>query len=118
MLAANYDFSVEQSATFKFNLQLTDNSGSAVDITGWEFVGNIKETPNVANPPVATFTIDVLDVPSALVEVTLPASEADKLIKTRYVYDIIAKNNTVVPMEVYRLLEGKITVDLAVTGLS
>lgn len=117
MQAPTYDISLEQGATYKFNLSLTDGT-NPLNITGWEFVGHIKESAVVAAPPVASFTIEVLDVASALVEVYLSAEEAEKLTKPRYMYDIIAKNNTVVPLEVYRLLQGKVNVDLAVTGIN
>ncbi len=120
MQAPTYDIALEQSTTYKFNLSLTDGATipAPLDITNWTFLGQIKEQPNVAVPPIATFTITVLDLPSALVEVYLPASEAEKLVKGRYQYDIIAKNAAVSPLEVYRLLQGKVTVDLAVTGLN
>ena len=117
MQAPTYDIALEQSTTYKFNLSLTDGT-NPLDITGWEFVGQIKEQANIAVPPVASFTITVLDIPSALVEVYLSAAEAEKLIKPRYQYDIIAKNAAITPLEVYRLLQGKVTVDLAVTGLN
>ena len=120
MQAPTYDIALEQSTTYKFNLSLTNGATTPVplDITNWTFLGHIKEQANVAVPPIASFTITVLDLPNALVEVYLSASEADKLTKGRYQYDIIAKNTAVTPMEVYRLLQGKVTVNLAVTGLN
>lgn len=117
MQAPEYDISLEQSTTYKFNLTLTDGT-NPLDITGWTFIGHIKESAQATVPPVASFTITVLDLASALLEVNLSAVEAEKLVKPRYMYDIIAKNETVVPMEVYRLLQGKVSVDLAVTGLN
>jgi hypothetical protein len=72
---------------------------------------NFSETASVAN-----FTVVPLPDISAVI-ITMPPTETTKLVKRRYVYDVIATNLSTDPDEVYRILEGKVKVDLAVTNL-
>jgi hypothetical protein len=114
-IVQRFDLEMNQRATFNVSLVLTDTSGSNIDISGWSFTGSIKnnflETSSVAN-----FTTEPLPELSAVV-ISMPPSETAKLVKRRYVYDIIATNVSPDPDEVYRILEGKVKVDLAVTNL-
>jgi hypothetical protein len=114
---ATYDVFVEQNATFKMSLTLTNASGSYLDVTGWTFAGAVKEQANTTLPPSAIFSIAVVSAVSGTIQVTLPASQSAQLTKPRYSYDIQATNTTTNPPEVYRLIQGKVTVNLAVTSL-
>jgi len=110
------DLCVLQNATFDTTLQLTDQSGSAIDITSWSFSGSIKES--VASPVEVThFSCSVTSVPNATVRITLTPYQSALLTRKKYVYDIIATNMAVTPLEVYRIIEGQVNVDLGVTDV-
>jgi hypothetical protein len=106
---ATYDLTVLQYATFKMTLALSDASGSAIDVSGW--------TLGVVGEGVATMTVEVASATDGQLSINLPATETAKLIKPKYFYDIIAKNAATTPTEVYRLLQGKVSVNLGVTDI-
>jgi hypothetical protein len=116
-MAPIYDISLNQYCTYKMNFQITDNSGSVVDITNWSFTGSIRDSYLTPDPPIATFNIIIADYSSSLVTVGLLPEQSVPLIKKKYIYDIIATNIGPNPPEVYRILEGKVNVDLGVTEL-
>ena len=97
--------------------QMTDATGSAIDITNWSFTGSIRDTYLTPDPPPATFNIVIADYTSSLVEVGLLPTQSVVLTKKKYLYDIIATNIGPNPPEVYRILEGKVNVNLGVTEL-
>lgn len=110
-----YDLNINQRATFQLSLVLTDETGSLIDITGWSFTGSIKNNYS-ETASVASFTTSASVAQSAVI-ITMPPSETEKLVKRRYVYDIIATDIAPNPDEVYRIMEGKVKVDLGVTNL-
>jgi hypothetical protein len=60
------------------------------------------------------------DVASSVVEVKLPATETERLVNPRYVYDLIGVDYTATASgipTVYRLLQGNVKVDFGVTDL-
>jgi hypothetical protein len=114
---ASYDITVLQYATFKMTLTLSDADSNPIDVTGWTFEGEVKERLGQTGAGTATMTINVVDATTGALSISLPATETAKLIKPKYFYDIIAHNATVVPTEVYRLLEGKVAVRLGVTDI-
>lgn len=116
MAAPTYDLNINQYATFNMSLQLTDSTGSAMPLTSWSFTGSIK-TAVETDPPITKFDITIVDYSQSLVNVVLYPTQSALLIKPAYVYDIIATNATYNPSEVYRILQGKVKVNLGVTDL-
>jgi hypothetical protein len=117
MANPTYDITLNQYATFKMSFQITDNSGSAVDITNWSFTGSIRDSFTLPDPPITTLNIVIVDYSSSMVNVGLLPTQSALLTKKKFVYDIIATNVGVAPVEVYRILEGKVNVNLGVTEL-
>lgn len=115
MSAGTYNIDLNQNATFKSTLTITDGSGSYVDITGWTFKSSIRE--NFTFDDIVDFTITAISPISGTIEMLLPDVSSSVLSKTRYIYDLIAKNTTVSPTETYRIIQGKVTVSPAVTDL-
>jgi len=78
MAAGNHDILIEQGATFKMVLIITDETASRVDLTGLTFRGMVKKafTDSAAQ---ASFSFNVLDqtIPATKgkVEVTLTATQ-------------------------------------------
>ena len=113
-----YNLEINQNATFKMSLQLTDASGSPLDITNWSFSGSIKQTLGDADPPLLFFTTSIVDFTQSVVSVSLTPAQTTELIEAAYVYDIIGTNYATTPDEVYRVLQGKIKVSTGITDPS
>lgn len=113
-----YDISINQNATFKMSIQLTDVNGSPLNITSWSFSGSIKENVTDPDPPLLFFTTSIADPSQSVVNISLTPAQTTMLSKTAYVYDVIATNYSTTPDEVYRVLQGKIKVSLGITDPS
>jgi hypothetical protein len=108
-----YDIAVNQNATFKMSFQLTDSASVPIDITSWSFTGSIK-TSVQDTAPLLMFTASA-DVTQSIVTISLTPFQTNQLTTTSYVYDIIATNIAPTIDEVYRILQGKVKVNLGVT---
>lgn len=115
MGAGIYNIELNQNATFKSALTITDSVGNYIDISGWVFKSSIRE--NLETDEVTDFNVSIVSAPSGTVEMLLPDVSSSLLTSTRYVYDLIAKNNNVSPPETYRIVQGTIKVSLAVTEI-
>lgn len=116
MPAPIYDIFVNQYASFDMTMQLNDSTGSALPIINWGFTGSIKTNVDT-DPPITKFNIIVVDITSSLINISLIPCQSALLNKPQYMYDILATNNNVNPVEVYRLVQGKVKVSLGVTDL-
>jgi len=85
MSAGNYNITIEQGATFFMTLNLKDEDGVAIDLTGHTFRGKVKKTfaDTVA---VATFSFNVLDqtaeATKGKVEVSISATDTAAIVLT------------------------------------
>lgn len=114
-MANIYDLNIQQNATFDMTMQLTDGSGSYIDISQWDISGSIKTSFKDATPLVS-FNVAVVSAVSGAIELTLTPVQTSVFVKAQYVYDVIAKNKATVPVTVYRLLQGVVHNDLGVTA--
>ena len=96
---------------------MSDKTGSAINITNWSFTGSIRNTFTQPDPPITTFNLVIADYTSSMVTVGLLPTQTALCTQKKYVYDIIATNIGPNPPEVYRILEGKVLVNLGVTEL-
>jgi len=110
-----YDLEINQNATFKMSIQLTDISGSPLDISNWDFSGSIKEKLTDPDPPLLFFAASVVDVTQSIVSLSLTPAQTTLLTSAAYVYDVIGTNYSTTPDEVYRVLQGKVKVNTGIT---
>lgn len=111
-----YNITINQNATFKMSVQLTDESGSALAISGWQFSGSLKANYDDPDPPVAYFSASVESPSQSLLTFTLTPTQTGVLdSQCIYYYDLIAVNYTLAPDEVYRILQGKARISPGVT---
>lgn len=115
MAYPTFDLAVEQGVTDSLRIGITDVSGSIVDITGWTFTGTIKDSTNISLTPVARLEVDITEPLNGIITSQLTAQEAEKLVKTKYYYDIIG---TKIDGTVVRIVQGKVVVNLGVTSLT
>ena len=122
MAAGNYDFIIEQGATFSKQITWKDSTGTPINLSSYTISGKIRRKSTDQNQ-VAAFTCTKADQGTspgvftisltAAVSATLPTkagSTAEKELLA-CVYDVIATSGS----EVYRLLEGIVKISPAVT---
>ncbi|CAB4124092.1 hypothetical protein UFOVP49_3 [uncultured Caudovirales phage] len=105
-MGAYTDLSIDQGTDFETTLDLTADDGTAINVAGYVFSGQIRKSYYSTNPT-ANLILYVTDSSNGNVLVTLDADITSNIAAGRYVYDIKMKdtaNNTT------RVVEGIITV--------
>lgn len=113
----NYDICITQNATFQLNFKLYDDSGSAsLNATSWSFTGSIKSAYD-SPAAIMNFTTSVLSYATASINLYLGAENTWQLgtSGSKFYYDVIAYNPTATPVETYRLMQGKVSINKGVT---
>lgn len=117
MLAANYNFTIEQGATFSKVITWKDSAGVGINLTGYTITGKIKRKTSDQNA-LATFTATLANQTTnpGQFTISLTASETAALpsvvgptaqkVLLDCVYDIEASQG----VTVYRLLEGVVSI--------
>lgn len=121
MVAAKKDMYIEQGATFNFwfRWSLTDETGAPttpVDLTDWKARMQIRKSQQApalvsATTETGEFTIDGVE---GVVYCKLSDEQTDLITVRSCLYDIELESPT---GDVYRMLEGKITVSPNITQL-
>lgn len=107
------DFQIGQGETFKILIQLQDRSdnNSSIDITNYEFAGQIREN-YTTEELAATFSFEKISpYASGSLFVSLSPADTSALNQRSYVYDIKITSGSISR----RILEGGLTVRPAVT---
>lgn len=123
-MATEYDIEVKQGATYRLLMTIKDNNGDEIDLTGYTFRGQIRDT--TSSPTIqATFTFDVktqsggtlgqveaILTAAATAGIVLPEVDKPHRKITTMVYDIESDNGG---GEVVRWLQGKAEISPEVT---
>ena len=111
MPAAKLNMTIEQGTTWSKGLELNRPDGSALDLTGHSFRGQMRATFGSADPA-ATFTCGIVEAAAGTVSIALDENTTTGIPAGSYVYDIemVKPDGTVI-----RLMEGKIQVTPEVT---
>lgn len=99
---------VDQGATFETTINLTDDNGDLVDLTGYTGAGQIRKHYTSSNATNITVT---LGGANGTVTLGLSANATANLTAGRYVYDVELTNTGTVS----RIFEGIVTVTPQVT---
>ena len=100
---------VDQGATFETTINLTDDSGDLVDLSGYTGAGQVRKHYTSSNATNITVT---LGGANGTVTLGLSANATANLVAGRYVYDVEV---TDVGGTVSRIFEGIVTVTPQVT---
>jgi len=100
---------VDQGATFETTINLTDDNGDLVDLTGYTGAGQIRKHYTSSNAVNITVTLGGVD---GTVTLGLSANTTANLVSGRYVYDVEVYDPSNV---VSRIFEGIVTVTPQVT---
>ena len=107
-MATKANITIDQGSTFNTTVNLTDDAGNALDLSGYSANSQIRRW-YTSNTPAATFTVSVSN---GVIDLSLTANATANLVYGRYVYDIKLTDpaNTVT-----RVIEGLVTVTPGVT---
>jgi hypothetical protein len=120
-MATSLDLTIEQGATFKRVIKLYDSAGTAIDLTGKTFAGQLRKTYSELPSTAFTFTLANQTTNPGEVEISLTAAQTRALkvnpatnhykCTTPYAYDI----EMTVGSDVSRILEGTAHISPEVT---
>lgn len=116
MAATETNLTIEQGATWEYEIAVTDTGGNALDITGWAVRSQFRVAKAAAGDPY----LDLTEVngrvsiagSSGIITLALTATETAALRAGEFYYDVELEDPNGV---VYRLLQGVVTVDPEVT---
>lgn len=105
-MAVVSNLSIDQGTTYTVTIEVTDNTGSARDLTGYTARSQMRRsyytTSNTA------FTVDINNPGEGEIDMSLTATQTSSLKPGRYVYDVELVANATLSVE--RIVEGIITV--------
>lgn len=101
----------DQGSNFSTIVTVEDNSGSPLDLTGYNFAGQIRKTYS-SSSAVNFNIIGLLPLSNGEVQLSLTSEQTNSMKAGRYVYDFEIISSTSV---VTRVLEGQLEITPSVT---
>lgn len=108
-MASKANITIDQGTTFSTDLNLTDEYGDGLDLSGYTANSQMRKWYTSSNAA-ATFTA-VVNTQTAAVTLSLTANQTGSITAGRYVYDVEITNGTTTS----RIVEGIVTVTPQVT---
>lgn len=108
-MATKSNLVIDQGSTYSVTLDLTDENGDVIDLSGYVANSQIRKW-YTSSTPAATFTTSI-NASSGELILTLTANQTSNLVAGRYVYDVELDNNGIIS----RIVEGIVTVTPQVT---
>jgi hypothetical protein len=110
-MAAKADIVIDQGTTFNTILNLTDNVGDPLDLTGYTAEAQMRRWYTSSNS--INFNVSIqTPANTGMIELSMDANTTANIIYGRYVYDVLAIDHT---GNVTRIVEGIVTVTPDVT---
>lgn len=105
-MASFLELSCDQGSDFSVNLDLTNDDGSIINVSGYTFTSSIRKSYYSANVT-ANLTVAVANAASGNVSLSMNSATTANIKAGRYLYDVkmVRSDNTV-----SRVIEGIITV--------
>lgn len=105
-MAATYNITIEQGVTFELQLTIKDNTGSAIDISSYQFKASVVEITSDTNR--GDFSFSITDGSNGIVTMTMAAGTSANIPQSPTLkWDLIAKDDA---DKVHRYIEGKVNV--------
>ena len=108
-MATKANLVIDQGSTFSTDLNLTDENGDPLSLTGYSANSQVRKWYSSSNVS-ATFTTSV-NTATAIITLSLTANQTSNLDSGRYVYDVEITDGS----SASRIVEGIITVTPQVT---
>jgi hypothetical protein len=112
-MAAHADIILDQGTTFNTTLNLTDDNGQPIDLTGYNVLSQIRRWYTSSNS--ISFAATIPQPNNGIIQLSLDANATAGMYYGRYVYDVITLSSANV---ITRVVEGILTVTPEVTQLS
>jgi hypothetical protein len=109
-MAAKANIVIDQGTTFQTQLNLSDDNGLPVNLTGYTVESQLRKWYTSNNA--VNFDSSVQDANNGIIELTLTANATANLVYGRYVYDVVTIDHSGI---VTRVIEGIVTVTPEVT---
>jgi len=106
-MATKVNFLIDQGTSFETSINLNDDDGNPIDLTGYTVAGQMRKAYSSQNYVAFTANLEL-----GILNLALSSNATNNLAAGRYVYDVeLTDQNGLVT----RLLEGIITVTPQVT---
>ena len=109
-MAIKANIIVDQGTDFSTSINLTDDDGNVIDLTGYTANAQIRKTYSSSNA--VTFSTS-LESSNGIVTLSLSKTQTANIVAGRYVYDVFMTANTANITS--RIVEGIVTVTPRVT---
>jgi len=100
------ELSCDQGTDFSVNIDLTNDNGSAINVTNYTFSSSIRKSYYSANTT-ANLTVTIASAANGNVALSMNAATTANIKAGRYLYDVKMKNSA---NTTSRVIEGIITV--------
>lgn len=80
--------SVVRGDTLRLRVDLADDSGQPVDVTGWSWLSQVRAAPD--SIPLVPVTVEVLDAPGGVLELSIDDEVTAGMQPADYVWDLQA----------------------------
>jgi hypothetical protein len=105
------ELTLDQGTTFETSIDLTNDDGSAINVTNFLFSSQIRKSYYSTNVT-ANITTTIVDAPNGNVKLSVTAANTANIKAGRYLYDV---KMTTASGVTTRVIEGIITVTPQVT---
>ena len=106
-MAQSLNLTVDQGSDFLVNLTVTDDSGTAYNLTEWTANSSFKKHHTAST--YYDFTSEVVVASTGNLNLVLPGTTSTNIPSGRYYYDVVLKSNA--NTAVKRVLQGTVKID-------
>tara|TARA_R110002012_G_scaffold26532_1_gene86010 strand:+ start:946 stop:1293 length:348 start_codon:yes stop_codon:yes gene_type:complete len=105
-MAATYNITIEQGVTFELQFTIKDNTGTALNISGYSFQASVVESKG--DTVRGAFTFAITDAAAGIVTMTMASGTTANVPQSpTLIWDLIVKDSAA---KIHRYLEGKCNV--------
>lgn len=108
-MATKSNLIIDQGADYSTTIEIRDDNGASVDITGFSANAMIRKAFSSSNTVAFQTTVDGVN---GTITLSLPASNSAAMAAGRYVYDVVT---TDLVAKKSRVVEGIVTIAASVT---
>ena len=112
-MASKANIVIDQGTTFNTTINLTDDLGNVIDLTGQTAYGQVRKW--YTSSTYYSFVISIPLPTTGIMYVSMDANTTANIAAGRYVYVIVTKSNAGV---ITRIAEGMVTVTPEVTQIT
>tara|TARA_B100001564_G_C20473591_1_gene593767 strand:- start:446 stop:781 length:336 start_codon:yes stop_codon:yes gene_type:complete len=106
-MAQSLNLTIDQGSDFLVNLTVTDDSGTAYNLTEWTANSSFKKHHTAST--YHDFNSEVVVASTGNLNLVLPGSTSATIPSGRYYYDVVLKSNA--NTAVKRVLQGTVKID-------